>query len=216
MRRVSCWPREMGFINSSAASSASSTLDSRARSNERIRIVMPIKVPAAWANTTPKALLDIVTLDGGQGKLPVSIPLMSGCLCAYAAVQTLDHSLEHAWGSSILFGLASAAIVGVSTAVVLPLYEAREKIVQSVTALAAVGAFIGLTSIVLHFIFAAALPPPMPTNRLVNFLLFPIVIWNLFAFAFIYRHAKLRTIPAFALAATFVIVVDFIISKLLR
>jgi len=177
---------------------------------------MPINVPAAWENTTPKALLDIVTLDGSQNKLPVSIPLMSGCLAAYAAIQTLDHSLEHSWGSALIFGLASAAIVGVSTALLLPLYKSRELIVQSITALAAVGAAIGFASIILHFIFAAALPPPLPTGRLVGFLLFQIVIWNVFAFAFIYRHARLRMIPAFAAAATFAVVVDFIIARLLH
>jgi hypothetical protein len=65
-------------------------------------------------------------------------------------------------------------------------------------------------------VFAVALPPPLPTQRLVNFLLFPLVIWNFFAFTFIYRHAKLRSLPAFVISATFVIIVDFILGRLLH
>ena len=78
------------------------------------------------------------------------------------------------------------------------------------------GAIIALTSIVLHFVFAVALPPPLPTERLVNFLLFPLVLWNFFAFTYVYRHAKLRSVPAFSFAATFVIIVDFIMARLLH
>ncbi|HTO80417.1 MAG TPA: hypothetical protein VMJ31_11645 [Methylocystis sp.] len=180
---------------------------------------MPINVPAAWtnwANGTPKAFLDILSLEGGQGKLPVSTRLMGGSLGVYAVLQTADHLLEHSFGGSLVYGLASAALVGVSTALVLPRYDARDRIVQTVTALAGVGAVIALASIVLHFVFAVALPPPLPTERLVNFLLFPLCIWNFFAFAYIYRHAKLRSLPAFALSATFVIVVDFILGRLLH
>jgi hypothetical protein len=180
---------------------------------------MPINVPAAWtnwANGTPKAFLDILSLEGGQSKLPDSTRLMGGCLGAYAVLQTADHFLEHSFGGSIVYGLASAALVGGFTALVLPRYDARDRVVQTITALAGVGAVIALASIVLHFVFAVALPPPLPTQRLVNFLLFPIVIWNFFAFAFIYRHARLRSLPAYVISAIFVIIVDFILAKLLH
>ena len=186
---------------------------------QRKKIVMPINVPAAWtnwANGTPKAFLDILSLEGGQGALPVSTRLMGGSLGVYAVLQGFDHFLEHSFGGSLIYGLASAALVGGFTALVLPRYDARDRVVQTITALAGVGAVIALASIVLHFVFAVALPPPLPTQRLVNFLLFPLVIWNFFAFAYIYRHAKLRSLPAFALSATFCIVVDFILGRLLH
>jgi hypothetical protein len=180
---------------------------------------MPINVPAAWtnwANGTPKAFIDILTLEGSQNSLPVSTQLMGGSLGVYAVLQAAEHFLAHSFGGSIIYGLASAALVGVSTALVLPRYDARDRVVQTITALAGVGAVIALASIVLHLIFSVALPPPLPTERLVNFLLFPLVIWNFFAFTFIYRHAKLRSLPAFALAAIFCVVVDFILGRLLH
>ncbi|ARN83612.1 hypothetical protein [Methylocystis bryophila] len=180
---------------------------------------MAINVPAAWtnwANGTPKAFLDILTLEGGQGKLPINTQLMAGSLGVYAVLQSLDHLPEHSFLGSIGFGLASAGLVGGLTALLLPRYDARDRVVQTITALAGVGAVIALASIVLHFVFAIALPPPLPTARLVSFLLFPLCIWNFFAFAYIYRHGKLRNFPAFALSATFVIIVDFILAKLLH
>jgi len=180
---------------------------------------MPINVPAAWtnwANGTPKAFYNILALEGAQNALPVSRNLVGGSLGAYAVLQAIEHSIDHSWGGSIIFGLASAALVGVSTALVVPRYDTREKTIQTTIALAGIGAIIAFASIVLHFVFAVALPPPLPTERLVNFLLFPLVLWNFFAFTYVYRHAKLRSVPAFSFAATFVIIVDFIMARLLH
>ena len=177
---------------------------------------MAINLPAGWESSTPKAFWNIFALEAGQGKLPVSTKLMGGCVAAYFVAQTALHLLEHGLVSSLTFGLGSAGLLAGLTAGVLELYKSREKTIQAITALAASGAVIALSSIILHFIFAVALPPPLPTQRLVGFLLFPIAIWNVFSFAWIYRHAAIRTIPAFALAATFVIVVYFIMATLIH
>jgi hypothetical protein len=177
---------------------------------------MAINIPAAWANSTPKAFLDILTLDGGQAKLPASARLMAGCVAAYAVAQAALHALDRALAPSAIFGFGCAALLGGATAGVLHLYKSREKVLQAISALAGVGAVIALASIALHFVFAVALPPPLPTGRLVSFLLFPMVVWNVFAFAFIYRHAGIRTIPAFSFATAYVITVNFIMSTLLH
>jgi hypothetical protein len=180
-------------------------------------VFMAIKLPASWATSTPKALYDIIALEGGQGKLPVSFPLMGACLAGYAFAQALLHNTnDHEIASSLGFGVGCAALLTGLSAGVLASYKRRDLIVQTVTALAASGVVIALASIVLHFLFAVALPPPLPTQRLVGFLLFPIGIWNVFSFAWIYRHAAIRTIPAFALAAAFVIIVYFIMATLIH
>ena len=183
------------------------------------KTLMPITVPAdwtKWANGIPKAFYDILALEGAQNALPVDMKLVGGSLGAYAVLQAIDHSIDHSWGGSIIYGLGSAALVGLSTFLIVPRYDTREKTIQTTIALAGVGAIIALTSIVLHFVFAVALPPPLPTERLVNFLLFPLCLWNFFAFTYLYRHAKLRSVPAFAFAATIVIILDFIMAKLLH
>ncbi len=183
------------------------------------KTLMPISVPAdwtKWANGIPKAFYDILALEGAQNALPADMNLLYGSLGAYAVLQGVDHSIDHSWGGSIIYGLGSAALVGLSTFLVVPRYDTREKTIQTTIALAGVGAIIALTSIVLHFVFAVALPPPLPTERLVNFLLFPLCLWNFFAFTYIYRHAKLRSVPAFSFAAAIVIILDFIMARLLH
>jgi hypothetical protein len=178
---------------------------------------MAIKLPASWAESTPKALYDIIALEGGQNKLPVSVPLMGSLLAAYAVAQALVHSVhDHGAIGAFGFGIGSAVLVGGLTAGVLVSYKRRELIVQTVSALAATGVAVAISSILLHFLFAVALPPPLPTQRLVGFLLFPIGIWNVFAFAWIYRHAGIRTIPAFAFSVAIVIIIYFIMATLIH
>ena len=128
---------------------------------------MAINLPAGWESSTPKAFWNIFALEAGQGKLPVSTKLMGGCVAAYFVAQTALHLLEHGLVSSLMFGLGSAGLLAGLTAGVLELYKSREKTIQAITALAASGAVIALSSIILHFIFAVALPPPLPTQRLV-------------------------------------------------
>jgi hypothetical protein len=174
------------------------------------------RLKASWEASTFKVFYDIIALESGQGLLPISTKLMGGCLAAYAVAQAAVHLLDHELMPALLFGASSAALVGGGTAGVLELYKRRDKSVQTITALAGVGAFIALVSIILHFVFAVALPPPLPTQRLVNFLLFPVVLWMVFSFAFIYRHAGIRTIPAFAFAGTVAIVIDYIFATLMH
>ncbi|MGA8170547.1 MAG: hypothetical protein WB816_06910 [Methylocystis sp.] len=171
---------------------------------------------ASWQGSTLKIFYDIVAFEAGQGMLPVSKSLMGGCIAAYAVAQTLIHLLDHELMPSLLFGVSCAALVTTGSAAVLTLYKRQDKIIQTVTALTGVGAVIAFASIILHFVFAVALPPPLPTQRLVNFLLFPMVLWMVFAFAFMYRHAGLRNIPAFAFAATCAIIIDFIFDTLMH
>jgi hypothetical protein len=177
---------------------------------------MAMNLPANWANSTPKAFYDIFALEGGQGKLPVDARLMGACSAAYAVAQSALHLLEHGLLPSLAFGTACALLLAGATAAVLESYKRRDVIVQTITALMATGVLIAVVSILLHFLFAVALPPPLPTQRLIGFLLFPIAGWKVFAFAFMYRHAAMRLVPAFALAATYVIVEYWILATLIH
>ena len=177
---------------------------------------MANNIAAAWAASTPKKFYDILMLEGGQGTLPASLPFMGACIAAFFGAQAGLHMLDHDVGPAAIFGASCAILLGGLTATMLTLYKQPEKLVQTISALAAIGAAISIMSIVLHFAFAVVLPPPLPTHKLVSFLLFPIAIWNVFAFAWIYRHAAMRTIPAFVLATIYVIVADFILGTIVR
>lgn len=175
---------------------------------------MSITLPKINLPPTPKAFFDLLQLEGGPHALPLSKPLAGASLAAYvggeAGLQYLDHQLA----AAILFGVVSAVFLAAVTAAVLHFMGTRDRLVQTLTALGATGAAIAVVTIVLHFLFAQVFPPPMPTGTLVRFLLFPLVLWNIMLFAWLYRHASLRVVPAFCLAAAYVGVTTFIIAPL--
>ena len=189
--------------------------DARPHSNDRT-VSMAINLPANWANSTPKAFYDIFALEGGQKKLPSDARLMGGCAAAYVLAETGLHLLSHGVGASLLYGLASAALLAAATFVVLRAYKQGELVDRTITALTATGVLIAICSILLHFVFAAALPPPLPSARLISFLLFPIAAWKVFAFTYIYRHASLRVVPAFVVAAMLVIAEYWVFASLMK
>ncbi len=165
---------------------------------------------------TPKALFNIMKLEGSQFSLPNSMALLGASVVAYAIARVGLHALDHSPSAALIDGPLVAVVLAGGSALFLKLYDRGDKIVQTLIALMATGAIMAIASILLHFVFAVALPPPLPTDRLVRFLLFPVAIWVVFMFAFLYRHAGMRTIPAFALAITYVITSDFIIATLLK
>lgn len=177
---------------------------------------MPINLQSLTIPATPKALIEILKLEGAQNALPATTGFLGGCVAAYAIAKAIFHWLDHSLTSALIFGVFSAALLSGVTYAILRLYKSSDKLFQTLSALSATGAVAAVASIVLHALFATALPPPMPTAKLVGFLLFPIAIWIVFMFAFLFRHASLRTLPAFALAASYVIVTDFIVAALLH
>ena len=177
---------------------------------------MPFNLQSLSVSGTPKALFEILKFEGAQNALPASNFFLGGSVAAYAIAKAVLHGLDHSLTSALIFGVFTAALLSGMAYVILRLYKSSDQLVQTLAALTATGAVLTLASIVLHFVFAVALPPPLPTTKLVNFLLFPFALWIVFMYAFLFRHAKLRTLPAFALAATYVIVTDFIVATLLR
>ena len=170
---------------------------------------MPVSFPTINLPPIPKALWDIVKLEGSQKSLPESQKLAGAAMAAYAVGEILVHSIEHSILGSIVYGIAIPAVLAAITYFALKIVGSLDKLLQTLTALGATGALLCLAYIVLHFIFAIALPPPLPSERLVRFLLFPLVVWNVFMFTWLYRHAALRTIPAFVVSTLFVILEGF-------
>jgi len=80
--------------------------------------------------------------------------------------------------------------------------------------MAVMGAVAALAYIILHLIVGVALPPPLPTDRLARFLLFPIIVWTAFMYAFLLRHVSLRPIPAFVVAALYVLFIEVVLSTI--
>lgn len=163
----------------------------------------------------PKALIDIMRLEAGPNALPLSGKLAGFSLAAYGVGETGLQVFDHELGPAAVYGVVSALILTAVTAVVLYAVGARERFVQTLTALAATGAVVAVASLVLHLFVAQVFPAPLPTSKLVGFLLFPLIIWNVTLFAWVYRHASLRFIPALAVAGCYVGITTFIIAPLI-
>ncbi|MFM9154146.1 MAG: hypothetical protein ACKOPC_11215, partial [Methylocystis sp.] len=103
-----------------------------------------------------------------------------------------------------------------ATFYLLKYMKEEHKFVRTMIALAGMGALAALAYIILHLIVGVALPPPLPTERLARFLLFPIIMWTAFMYAFLFRHVSLRPIPAFVTAALYVLVIQVILSSISR
>jgi Ca2+/Na+ antiporter len=110
----------------------------------------------------------------------------------------------------------SAGLVYGATYGLLRAVKEDAKFQRTAMALAIMGALAALAYIVLHLVFSIALPPPLPTEKLLRFLLFPILIWMVFMYAFLFRHVSLRPVPAFVTASLYVLVIEVILSPICR
>lgn len=164
---------------------------------------------------TPKALLDIIKLEAGPADLPGSRQALWISLAAYAATEAGGQMVNNDIPPSLAYGLLSAVLLTATTFGALVLSGARERFQKTLIALAATGAVIGVVSIVLALAVSQIFPPPLPAGKLVAFLLFPLVLWKITVFIWLFRHASLRFIPALAISLIYVGFTLVILSPLL-
>lgn len=163
---------------------------------------------------TPRTFFKMLNLEASQLSLPESRQLMNGALAAYVVLQACAQYFSHSLVVSIFYGLASAGVLYGATFFLLRYLKQEEKFVKTLAAMAVMGAIAALAYIILHVIVGTALPPPLPTERLVRFLLFPIIIWTVFMYAFLLRHVALRPIPAFVTSALYVMAIEVVLSSI--
>jgi hypothetical protein len=181
----------------------------------RETLSMPINIP--YLNEqTPRTVLKMINLEASQLSLPDSRELMLGAFGAYGVLQVIAQAFNHSLLGSLIYGLLSAAFLYGATLGLLRFLKEDAKFQRTATGLAIMGAIGALAYIILHLIFAIALPEPLPTEKLLRFLLFPIIVWLAFMYAFLLRHVSLRPVPAFVTASLFVLVVEVILSSVCR
>jgi hypothetical protein len=163
---------------------------------------------------TPRTFLKMLNLEASQLSLPESEQLMKGALAAYVVLQAGAQYFSKSLPVSIFYGVASAATLYGATFYLLRYLKQEQKFLKTLTAMAAMGAVAALAYIILHIIVGVALPPPLPTDRLARFLLFPIIVWIAFMYAFLLRHVSLRPIPAFVTATLYVLVIEIVLSAI--
>jgi len=176
---------------------------------------MPINIPLL-NEQTPQTVLKMINLEASQLSLPDSRELMWGAFGVYGVLQALAQAFNHSLLGSLIYGVLSAGLLYGATYGLLRVMKEDAKFQRTATALALMGALAALAYIILHLVFGIALPPPLPTEKLLRFLLFPILIWMVFMYAFLFRHVSLRPVPAFVAASLYVIVIEVILSPICR
>ncbi|ATQ69340.1 MULTISPECIES: hypothetical protein [Methylosinus] len=176
---------------------------------------MSISLPTLSLPTTPRAIIDIMRLEAGPTALPASRTFLFVSLAAYAVGEMAQQLVAKDLLPSIAYGLGSTVLLVAFTFVALLLVGARDRLPQTLAALGSVGAVVAVVVIVLHLMVGVVLPPPLPTEKLVNFLLFPLVLWKVTLFMWIFRHASLRFIPSIAVSVLYVGFTVFVLAPLL-
>jgi hypothetical protein len=177
-----------------------------------MKLALPIPV---------QKLVGILTFAVGADVLPKSRFLLAVCLAAFAAAVFLFQGT--------FFSPARAAASGVGAAVVLSavawgwalLSGYRDRLVQTLSALALGGAIVIFIRTALGFfiyispVFAEL--PEVNVRELEAFLLFPIYVWNIFVYAFLFRRSyRAEVVMAFAIAILVVIAVYFSVPAAFR
>lgn len=165
---------------------------------------------------TPQTVLKMINFEASQLSLPESRELMLGALGVYGVLQAIAQVFAHSLLGSVIYGLLSAGFVYGATYGLLRLVKEDAKFQRTATAIAVIGGIAALAYIILHGLFGIALPPPLPTEKLLRFLLFPILVWTAFMYAFLFRHTSMRPVPAFFAGALYVLVVEVIFSAVCR
>ncbi|MFO1124981.1 MAG: hypothetical protein U1E25_06665 [Methylocystis sp.] len=181
----------------------------------RETLSMPINIPYL-KDQTPQTVLKMINLEASQLSLPDLRELMLGAFGAYGVLQMIAQAFNHSLLGSLIYGILSAGLLYGATYGLLRVLKENAKFQRTATAVAIMGAIGALAYIILHLIFAIALPEPLPTEKLLRFLLFPIIVWLAFMYAFLFRHVSLRPVPAFVTAALFVLVIEVILSPVCR
>jgi hypothetical protein len=163
----------------------------------------------------------ILSFTLGADVLPKSRVLLIVCLAAFAAAVFLFQAT--------FFSPARAAASAIGSAVLLSAVAAgwawisgyRERLIQTLTALALGGAIVIFSRVSLGFLFFINPMfdelPDINIRELEAFLLFPLYVWNIFVYAFLFRRSfRAEVVVAFAISIVTVITVYFSVPVAFR
>ncbi len=184
--------------------------------HEHSGVVMKFNLPSPIQN-----VLGILNFKLGPEALPKSPILLAGSLAAFAVAvflfQASFYSPARAAASAIggTFVLALAALLWARVS------GYNERLTQTLTALALGGAIVIFVRTALGFIIFIspnlAELPDINVQELTAFLLFPLYVWNIFVFAFLFRRSfRADVVMAFAIAIVLLFTVYFSVPLVFR
>jgi len=170
---------------------------------------MKLKLPPLVHN-----LAGIVQAEVGPEVLPASGLLLAVSLGFFILVQFMAKLVTHSVAGAAGIGITAAVFLSVVAIVSARLLGHKERLLQTLTALAASGAVVAFVNFLcrgfLRIGFHVMLEDEGPVESMTDFLLFPIFLWNIVLYAGIFRRAfGVGLLLAFALSFTCVLTLFF-------
>jgi hypothetical protein len=171
-------------------------------------------------------VLGIVNWKLGPEVLPKSPVLLAASLCAFALAIFLRHAMDYSLARAAASGVGGAAVLGAVAFACASVSGYRERLTQTLCALALAGAVVVFVTVLLRFLLVVGLVfvdtsedglPYVNVMELANFLLFPLLVWNVFVFAALFRRSFRPSVTvSFAIAIPLVMIVDFMVPIAFR
>jgi len=161
-------------------------------------------------------IIGILNWKVGPEVFPKSAALLALSLIGFGVAVFLRQLMDYSALRAAASAAGSAAILGATAFLCAKLSGYGERLIQTLTAMAIGGAAVILITTFLRFFLVVAYTldelPERNVSELANFLLFPLIIWNVYVFAALFRRSFRPSVPlAFAIAAPLVYILDFLV-----
>jgi hypothetical protein len=160
-------------------------------------------------------VLGILNFKLGPEVLPKSPILLAVSLVSFAAAVFLFQASFYSPARAAASGIGSAVLLAAVAMLCARISGYNERLTQTLTALALGGAIVIFVRTALGFFMfinpAFAELPDINVQELTAFLLFPLYVWNIFVFAFLFRRSFRSDVPV-SFAISFLLVVGVYFS----
>jgi hypothetical protein len=164
-------------------------------------------------------MVGILNWKLGPEVLPKSQNLLAASLVAFAVALFLRQVMEYSVARAAASGIGGALVLAAVAFLCASVSGYRERLTQTLCALALGGAAVILVTVLLRFLLIVSLVfvdtseeglPYTNVMELANFILFPLFVWNVFVFAALFRRSFRPSVAvSFAIAIPLVMLVDF-------
>jgi hypothetical protein len=161
-------------------------------------------------------VLGILDFKLGPEVLPKSLILLAVSLVAFAASEFLFQASFYSPARAAASGIGGAVLLAAVAMLWARVSGYNERLTQTLTALAVGGAIVIFVRTALGFIIFIspnlAELPDINVQELTAFLLFPLYVWNIFVFAFLFRRSfRSDVVMSFAISIALVFTVSFLV-----
>jgi hypothetical protein len=166
-------------------------------------------------------VLGILNFKLGPDVLPKSPILLAVSLIAFAAAVFLFQASFYTPARAAASGIGSAVLLAAVAMLCARISGYNDRLTQTLTALALGGAIVIFVRTALGFFMfinpALAELPDINVQELTAFLLFPLYVWNIFVFAFLFRRSfRSDVVMSFAISIALVFTVSFLVPIAFR